>query len=107
MAILNLNINRREYEIACTDGEEQHLLNLSYELDKRVKELSRSINTGNQSLLLVVAAIQLLDELYEARTSGQGQVNIQDEANKMNSAAISYITSRIEDLAQRLERKAG
>jgi cell division protein ZapA len=106
MTILNLNINRREYEIACTDGEEQHLMNLSYELDKRVKELSRTIGSGNQSLLLVVAAIQALDELYEARTSGQ-VVNIQDEADKMNSAAISHITSKLEDLAQRIERKAG
>ncbi len=106
MAILNLNVNRREYQIACGDGEEQHLLNLSYELDKRVKDLSRTIGTGNQSLLLVVAAVQLLDELYELRNSGSSRANIQDEVDKISSATISQITSKIEDLARRIEKKA-
>lgn len=106
MAILNLNINRREYEIACNDGEEQHLINLSYELDKRVKELSRSVGTGNQSLLLVVAALQVLDELYEMRTSGANRINVQNEIDKISSATISQLTTKIEDLARKIEKKA-
>lgn len=106
MAILNLSINRRDYQIACGDGEEQHLVNLSYELDRRVKELSRNIGTGNQSLLLVVAAVQLLDELYEVRTAGVAKVNVQDEVDKITTATISQLTSRIEDLARKIEKKA-
>lgn len=106
MAILNLNINRREYEIACNDGEEQHLVNLSYQLDRRVKELSRVVGTGNQSLLLVVTALQLLDELSEAKTSGASRANLQVEVDRISSATISQLTDRIEDLAARIEKKA-
>ena len=106
MAILNLNINRREYEIACGDGEEQHLVNLSYELDKRVKELSKGIGTGNQSLLLVVAALQLLDEMHELRTAGS-KINVHEEVSRLSSAAISQLTAKLEDLAVKIEKKAG
>lgn len=106
MAILNLNINRRDYEIACGEGEEQHLINLSYELDKRVKDLSRTVGTGNQSLLLVVAALQLIDELYDAKTNANGGVNVQEEIQRISTATISQITSKLEDLAARIEKKA-
>jgi len=107
MAILNLNINRREYEIACNDGEEQHLVNLSYQLDRRVKELSKVVGTGNQSLLLAIAALQLLDELHDAKTAGASEENIQEEVERITSATISQLTNRLEDLAVKLERKAG
>lgn len=106
MTILNLNINRREYEIACNDGEEQHIVNLSYQLDKRVKDLSKVIGTGNQSLLLVVAALQLLDELHDSKSSGTNPQNLQAEVDRISSAVISQLTDKIEDIAARLERKA-
>ena len=106
MAILNLNVNRREYEIECNDGEEQHLVNLSYQLDRRVKELSRVVGTGNQSLLLVVTALQLIDELSEAKSTGSNRVDIQGEVERISAATISQLTDRIEDLASRIERKA-
>ncbi len=107
MAILNLNINRREYEIACEDGQEQNLISLSYQLDRRVKDLSRVVGTGNQSLLLVVAALQLLDELHEAKTTGADPANFQLEVERVTSAAISQLTDQVDDLAGQLERKAG
>lgn len=107
MAVLNLNINRREYEIECNDGEEQHLVSLSYQLDRRVKELSRHVGTGNQSLLLVVSALQLLDELAETKASGSSRLNIQAEVERISSATISQLTSRVEDLAERIEKRAG
>ena len=106
MAVLNLNINRREYEIECNDGEEQHLVSLSYQLDRRVKELSRVVGTGNQSLLLVVSALQLLDELAEAKASGTTRANIQNEVDRISSASISQLTTKLEDLAARIEKKA-
>ena len=107
MAVVHININRREYQIACGDGEEQHLLNLSYDLDKRVKDLSRVAGTGNQSLLLVLASLQMIDEMYELKTKGADKANIQAEIDSIANAAISQITDRIEDLAKKLDKKAG
>ncbi len=107
MAVVNLSINRREYEIACEDGEEEKLMQLSYELDNRVRGLSRGVGTGNQTMLLIVAALQLIDEVYELRNGAAAGQNIQEQIDKITSAAMSQVTSRLHDLAERLEETAG
>ena len=104
MSVVRININKREYEIACPDGEEQHLHNLSLELDRRVKDLYKTVGTGNQTLLIIVAALQLLDEYYQSRLQGIDPANVQDEVDKLASATISQVTDKVEDLIHRLER---
>lgn len=106
MKILNVEINKRDYEIACSDGEEEHLHRLSYELDKRVKSLAKQVGTDNQSTLLVFAALQLLDELYDVRY-GNAKTEVKTEIDKATSSALSKISDKIESIAAKLEKKAG
>jgi cell division protein ZapA len=106
MTILNLEINNREYEIACSDGEEEHLRRLSYELDKRVRALSKDVGTGNQSTLLVFAALQLLDEIYDLRYSGN-KADMKQEIDRETGMNLSQIADKIENIAQKLEKKVG
>jgi cell division protein ZapA len=106
MTILNLEINKRDYEIACSDGEEEHLRRLSYELDKRVRALSKDIGTGNQSTLLVFAALQLLDEVYDLRYSGN-KAGIDKEVDRATGMNLSQVADKIENIAQKLEKKVG
>lgn len=105
MTVLNIEVNKREYEIACSDGEEDQIMRLSYELDKRIKELSKAVGTGNQSTLLVIAALQLLDELHESRQNNTG-TDVSAEIATATSSTLSQVSSQIEDLAKKLEKKA-
>jgi cell division protein ZapA len=106
MTILNLEINKRDYEIACSDGEEEHLKRLSYELDKRVRELAKGVGTGNQSTLLVFAALQMLDEIYDLRY-GDKKGQVSDEVDKVTSLMLSQVSDKIENIAAKLEKKVG
>jgi cell division protein ZapA len=106
MTILNLEINKRDYEIACSDGEEEHLKRLSYELDKRVRALSKDVGTGNQSTLLVFAALQLLDEIYDLRYSGN-KTDMKQEVDRATGMNLSQIADKIENIAIKLEKKVG
>ena len=106
MTILNLEINKRDYEIACSDGEEEHLKRLSYELDKRVRALSKDVGTGNQSTLLVFAALQLLDEIYDLRYSGN-KADMKQEVDRATSIMLSQVADKIENIAVKLEKKVG
>lgn len=106
MTILNLEINKRDYEIACSDGEEEHLKRLSYELDKRVKAISKDVGTGNQSTLLVFAALQLLDEIYDLRY-GDSKGEVGDEVDRATSLTLSEISDKVENIAIKLEKKVG
>ena len=43
MAQVTVSINRREYRIACDEGEEAHLSELARYVDKRVGELVEAV----------------------------------------------------------------
>lgn len=106
MSIVNINVNRREYQMACEDGQERHLENLALELDSRVKELSVQVGTGNQTLLAIVAGLQLLDEVKQIRNGGGARsVDEQDEIDRLAAAAMSQVSDKLIDLAEKLERK--
>ena len=107
MTILHLEINKRDYEIACSDGEEEHLQRLSYELDKRVRALSKDVGTGNQSTLLVFAALQLLDEIYDLRYSGGNKAGIDKEVDRATAMLLSQVSDKVENMAAKLEKKVG
>ncbi|HUC62484.1 MAG TPA: cell division protein ZapA, partial [Alphaproteobacteria bacterium] len=43
MAQVTVTINNRGYQIACDDGQEQHLVKLAGYVDKRVGELTAAM----------------------------------------------------------------
>jgi cell division protein ZapA len=108
MSVVNISINRREYQMACEDGQEQHLENLALELDSRVKELSVAVGTGNQTLLAIVAGLQLLDEVKQLKNSGSEErsVDTQAEIDKLAAATMNQVSDKLVELAEKLERKA-
>lgn len=105
MGVLNIKVNKRDYEIACADGEEPHIERLSYDLDKRVSELGRVMGGGaSNSLLLVIAALQIMDELHETR-HGNNIAGVDEEVDNATAAALSQVTGKLEEMAQKLEQK--
>jgi cell division protein ZapA len=92
--------------MACEDGQEQHLENLALELDSRVKDLSVQVGTGNQTLLTIVAGLQLLDEVRQLKTGGVDRsVDTQAEIDKLAAATMSQVSDKLVELAEKLERK--
>jgi cell division protein ZapA len=72
MSILDIRINNRSYQIACDDGQENHVRGLARDLDSTVKDLgSRMGGQVADGTLLVLTALMLSDELNEARTQNK------------------------------------
>jgi cell division protein ZapA len=68
MPLVNVLINGRAYTVACDEGEEEHLRELSQILDKRVRELAGSVGQVGDARLLLMAGLMVSDDLSEART---------------------------------------
>ena len=108
MAQVTLQIDKRSYDVACDDGQEDHLRALASDLDARVQKLRKSMGDNVEAMrLLVMAALFLEDELNETRASGappkkgggDGGGASEDEA----AAALENVAARIESIAARLE----
>ena len=106
MSLVKLNINNRDFEIECGLGQEDALVNLSYELDRRMKENAKTFGDTNTYLLLIITALQLLDEVSDLRNGSAQGINVSDEVGKETIATLSQISGRIEQMAQIISRKA-
>lgn len=104
MAQVALTINKRSYDIACDDGQEDHLRTLAADLDARVQKLRQSMGEIGDLRLLVMTALLLEDELNETRAAGKGGTKKGDSAAESRTAeTLESVAARIESIAARLE----
>ncbi|MCW8916732.1 MAG: cell division protein ZapA [Magnetovibrio sp.] len=82
MARVSITINNQKYDIACADGEEQHILELSSVLDSKVAELVSAIGQAGEARLLAMAGLLMADEMAD----------IKDEVAKLEAAPVSTPT---------------
>jgi len=77
MARVSITINDQSYDIACADGEEQHILDLASVVDAKVSDLVGAIGQAGEARLLAMTGLLMADEMVEA----------QDEIAKLRTAA--------------------
>lgn len=108
MAQVEVTINGRNYQIACDDGQEAHLVQLGEYIDKRVQELVSAIGQVGDSRLLVMTSLLIADELAETyadlkKTSAAMELAVSAEAMEEKLAAIVDATAlRIEAVTRDL-----
>lgn len=66
MSEVTVTIGRRNYTVACTDGQEEHVRAMGAEVDERLRRLGNNQST-NDAKNILFAAIILADELFELR----------------------------------------
>ncbi len=84
MAQITIDINGRNYRVQSAEGQEDRILELGRYVDARVRDLVRTGGNAPDQQLLVMLALILADEVWEATT-------------ELDSAA-----QRLEDLTARL-----
>jgi cell division protein ZapA len=65
MAQVTVRINGYAYTVGCQDGEEQHLLAMAGEVEKRIETIRTSAGPSGESRMLVMASLLMADDLYE------------------------------------------
>ena len=76
MPVVNVHIGKRDYQLACGEGQEERLYQLAKELSKHISTLSKQLNETNDSILLVMTALMLQDQIEELQQQqGAGQAD--------------------------------
>ena len=65
MAQVTITINSREYAVACEDGQEVRIIQLSRILDEKARLLTQGGGQVNENMLLAMVGLLLADELTE------------------------------------------
>ena len=66
MAIVHIRVGNREYDVACDDGQEDHLRLLADDVDERVRSLLFNMGqSANENLALLLTSLTMADEIIE------------------------------------------
>jgi len=118
---VNVNINGRQYRMACEEGQETRLLRLAESLESRVENLRGKFGEIGDARLTVMAALTVADELLDANHRIRAleeelaalrdvRVVAADRARATQSAVAAALNSaadRIEKTTQVLNRTIG
>lgn len=110
MGRVTITIDKREYAIACDDGQEGHIMELSRILDEKAKLLSSSVGMINENMMLAMVGLLLADELKDLKekgVAGTQVVSVQNfdvkEADSSVSKKIDEQTARIQNLIKEIK----
>lgn len=87
MGQVTITIDKREYAIACDDGQEAHIIKLSRVLDEKAKLLSTSVGLINENMMLAMIGLLLADELQDIKSDAKA--GITEENLQQIDAGIS------------------
>lgn len=109
MAEVNVTIHGKNYGIACDDGQERRVQELARYVDARLREIAGAGAATNESHLLVLTALVLTDEIFDARTNPtmvqtdtEERLSVDDE--RVIVDAINHLAARIDSVAERLQK---
>ena len=67
MANINVKFNGKEFLLSCDDGQEEHLEELSLNLNKKFEELKSDLGNIGENKLLLITSIKIMDEYFETK----------------------------------------
>ncbi|HMA49510.1 MAG TPA: cell division protein ZapA [Magnetospirillaceae bacterium] len=109
-----ITIAGRTYEMACEAGQEAMLTSLSQDIDRRARDLLKAVGPVSDTKLLVMVALTLADDLHEGAPPAPVRTAapltppdlppLDDEADERIAAGIEKLASRIDSIAERLQK---
>ena len=115
MGQVRITRNGRGYDIACDDGQEEHVMRLANALSERVNQLVTANGQVGEARLLLMAGLLMADDLHSerAKSAADGAVAKPVSAEGDDGAgagggdavqqAYDYVADVFEQLSDRLE----
>ena len=106
MAQVQLKINGHMHTVGCKDGEEQHLVAMGSEVEKRIERVRELGMNSGEAKVLAMAALFLADELHdlslELENARKGKPG---STERVKSDRVSRLAARAEALADSAEEQ--
>ena len=94
MANVNIRFNNKDYLLSCDDGQEENLKELAKHLDSKYNELKKNLGNIGESKLLLIAAIQMVDNYFALNKKINSKKNefekLSIKFKELKSLAINY-----------------
>ena len=94
MANVNIKFNGKEFLLSCDDGQEEHLEELSLNLNEKFNDLKNSLGNIGENKLMLITSIKVMDEYFETKKKIEKQKmelsNIIERFKELKSLVYDY-----------------
>ena len=97
MTQITIIINRQRYRLSCDEGEEGRITQLADFVSKQIHELKQSVGAIGNERLLVMTALTMADELWDAKKE------IRELQHKIDSLKSPKVAMDFQEAADRLD----
>ncbi len=108
MAEVDIRINGRDYRVTCEDGQEDRLNQLAAYYDRHVTELAAELGQIGDARLMLLSALTICDELFEAKMRAgdleQAADALTPETLGGASRAVEAAVDRVNEISERLNQ---
>ena len=104
MANIDVMVAGRSYNIACRDGEEEHLIGLAALVNQRANDAATALGSLSETRQLLFASLLMADDLKEVRAGAGLPDPVTPPPDPAVADALEHLASRMESLADSLER---
>ena len=102
MANVNIKFNGKDFLLSCEDGQEEHLLELAENLNKRFTELKLSLGNIGENKLLIISSISIMDEYFETKKKVDDQKkeveNLKSKFKELKKLVYDYKDQKDEQI---------
>jgi cell division protein ZapA len=106
MASIDIEIAGRRYNVACREGEEEHLRSLAAEVDRRAQDATGAVGSLTETRQLLFAALLIADDIKEIRAGAGIPDPVPPPPDPAVAQALERLAARVESIADGLERSA-
>ena len=94
MANVNIKFNGKEFLLSCDDGQEEHLEELSLNLNEKFNDLKNALGNIGENKLMLITSIKVMDEYFETKKKIEKQKmelnNITERFKELKSLVYDY-----------------
>jgi cell division protein ZapA len=106
MANIDIEVAGRRYNVACREGEEEHLRSLAAEVDRRAQDATGALGSLTETRQLLFAALLIADDIKEIRAGAGIPDPVPPPPDPAVAQALERLAARVESIADGLERSA-
>ena len=104
MANITTKFNGKEFLLSCEDGQEEHLDELSLQLNNRFNKLKNELGNIGENKLLLITSIKIMDEYFETKKKiDQKKQELRDLSSKfreLRSLVYEYKDKKEQEIKQ-------
>ena len=109
MANINVKFNGKEFLLSCDDGQEEHLEELSINLNKKFEDLKSELGNIGENKLLLITSIKIMDEYFETKKKiDEKKKELNDLSNKfkeLKSLVYEYKEEKEKEIEQLVQEQ--